>query len=1353
MVKKLLKTFYVLLVLLALLCIPLACGNPQDEVKNYDVFLPNVTGGSITADVSNIKEGGSVELTISPEKYYELSSLKVNGEEVSVVNNKALIENITEDLNVTASFIGAIVNVSLNVNGEVVGSITPRFAELYGNFPDINIPSDCEFVGWYTEENGAGKLIDSISTVENGEAHVLYAYFTTALLTVEVGSVSERLVHLPGSDAESTAVEVSVFNKDTNVTNDVEIELVSSNTNLIIVDGLTLKISDGADGLAEITVKVNGVEYNKINVYAIDYAGLGYKAIANLGDFKTIDGTSKYVLINDIEVNGWLSKSDYTPLIDTLAAGAVIDGNGHSVVNAKLAGGWNRSWIGYVNGTVKNLSFVNLTCADSNAFSTGLFGFLNDGGLLENIFVDAVIPCDGSIDAANKSGGVLIGTLTGGTIKNVILNANVNKGVSLEGYGSFAGIVDANNNAKVYNSYAIINHTYLREVGNEYKYGSWENSIADNSGVSYNSVHSFINELKGNNGLDDTIWSFTDDNLLFNGEIVLKVEPEISVAIDDNYLFTKDDLNSKVNFTVYLYGEETEDYVITKYKSSDESIFTVDEDGYLTFIKDGTATLTILINDSCEVFTEITIKPDYYLITTVEEFLTLLPSDPGYNFKLGNNIDFNGQYLTGASNYTLLDNFSGVFDGDGYSIMNAVLPGSWAGHSLIGNLSGTFKNISFINLIGTNVCTNSAIISDNKGLIENVYVDFVIRTDGREYGFAGVIAGYAGIGEMRNCITNIRLADELEVAPTFYGSIVGRASNWHGQVINCYSIVHNTGVLDICAEEAADGIINQFKKAGSKQYQTYTQLKGEADVSMYDSSIWRFEDDKIIFGDNVVYTLQEDDYYVYLSTADDFVKQIQNNPSGKFRLAKDIDFNGKAITFEQNNIEFSGEIDGMGYIISNAVMNQNNIFTKNSGKISNIAFVNLTGPSNGEMAGLVKENTGVIDNVFIDFVINSDGQSYDYAGIVAADASSGTISSTIVNLNLADGLTNTPAFYGSLVGKFGENSVITNSYAITNAIDIVDVAVMETSTGLIDLIKDNSCNQYSVYSDITKSGEDYSTFNDNWEFTNAQIRFNDNIVVIDVTQDEYIYISTIEDWYTLIPANPDGKYKLSNDIDFNGAWITNGAHATLTSKFTGELDGCGYALRNGKMPGGWAGHAIFDYNEGYIHNIAFINIIGHTLTTQNALININRGIIENLYVDFVLTTSTYTSTYNGVVATFADNQLSKDKPSEIRNCIVNVRLGDGQTLPPNQGSIVGKAGGWTGYVKNCYAIINDTGIENVCFDSNGTVAASTCSTSAQFETYSLLKANADLSGYDTSIWTFTDTTISFFGNIVYTVEE
>ena len=92
----------------------------------------------------------------------------------------------------------------------------------------------------------------------------------------------------------------------------------------------------------------------------------------------------------------------------------------------------------------------------------------------------------------------------------------------------------------------------------------------------------------------------------------------------------------------------------------------------------------------------------------------------------------------------LVNVFSGELDGQGYAIMNMKLPGGWAGHAMFTSNTGTIRNIAFINIIGTKVNTHSGIIGDNKGLIENIYVDYEFNSNGTNYGFGGSLLGYSG---------------------------------------------------------------------------------------------------------------------------------------------------------------------------------------------------------------------------------------------------------------------------------------------------------------------------------------------------------------------------------------------------------------------------------------------------------------------------------------------------------------------------------------------------------------------------------------------------------------------------------
>jgi hypothetical protein len=174
--------------------------------------------------------------------------------------------------------------------------------------------------------------------VNNGKSHFLYAYYNVSKLNVSVNGFVDRLVHLPGEESQTALLEVTVLDDIVDVTNNVNITVESSDSSVVVVDGLTLKIADNADGVATIKILIDGVEYEKFNVTAIDYDGLGYKTVSTKAEFLAMQGTEKYVLINDIKIDGWLAKADYTPLINKLEEDAVIDGNCHFVTGGKLPG-------------------------------------------------------------------------------------------------------------------------------------------------------------------------------------------------------------------------------------------------------------------------------------------------------------------------------------------------------------------------------------------------------------------------------------------------------------------------------------------------------------------------------------------------------------------------------------------------------------------------------------------------------------------------------------------------------------------------------------------------------------------------------------------------------------------------------------------------------------------------------------------------------------------------------------------------------------------------------------------------------------------------------------------------------
>ena len=1379
--------------------------------ETYDVQIGNIENGSVTASATTVEKGASVTLNVSPDEYYELEYLKVNDSEVEVTNNEAVIENVTEDLVVSASFIGVEVTVSFRAYTETA-DIKVRYGAKYGTLPEANVQPGYEFAGWYTEQDGNGVKVTADTIVSNGNNHTLHAHQTLKTLEVNVTGMVNKLVHLPGSDAETATLSVSILDDGKDITSDVQYEIESSDSSLVVVDDQTLRMVQGASGTAVIRVKVNGLVYKEYLIDVVDYVGLGYIGVSTKEEFLAMNGDNKYLLLNDIDLeDAWLANTEtWNPLILELGTNGVIDGNGHVVKNARMASGWNKGWIGKLYGTVKNIVFLNITGPDNFPYGTGLIG-TGEGGTIENVYLQIKLIKDGDPTDLYTKGGTLVGTLNKITVKDCVVDVLVKDGLSIYNHGAIAGLASSWD-ASLTNVYAIVHHAGIDACAGEVAEGVWAYNVKENSVATFDSVHAFIAAMNEMN-LFDGNWVFDEDGVTVFGNKVLTTEEALTASIQDNMSFGFSEESCYIDFAVYRYGELSTDYSAT-YTSSNEEVFTTTVDGAIIFTGLGTATLTIVVEEQITLTCEITIEDDsepvdeYTYISTAEEWRTLISANPSGKFKLTADIDLAGGWVSPNGESKLCDTFSGELDGQGYVVKNGWMPSGWLQSSAFGVNTGTIKNIGFVNIHGGNLCTDTALVQENSGLIENVFVDWIIETNGEEYGFAGVIAGYSGSGTIKNSIVVLSLGEGLTTAPSFYGSIVGNANMWVSKLENCYAIANGTGVLDIAAKEAAEGVKDYIKSEGNtRQFETYTALKADADLSGYDANIWAFTETTISFGGVVVYEehvhefgtdwvydethhwhecacgsfdekvahsggeateteqavcevcgqpygkLKEPvDEYTHITTVEEWLTLIPANPAGKFKLDADLDFENGFITGKDAAYlatEFTGELDGQGYKILNAKLPGgwagHGMFSYNKGTIKNIAFINLLGSKVTTNVGIVATNKGIIENLYVDYVVQT-GTHGDYNGTIASIADNGSeIRNCIVNVRFADGAT-LPPNQGSIVGKAGGwTGYVKNSYAIINDTGITGVYFNEAASGVAASTCSTSA-QFETYQ-LLKAGADLSGYETNvWTFTDTTISFFGNVVYeVELEPvDEYTHITTVEEWLTLIPANPAGKFKLDADLDFENGFITGKDAAYLATEFTGELDGQGYKILNAKLPGGWAGHGMFSYNKGTIKNIAFINLLGSKVTTNVGIVATNKGIIENLYVDYVVQTGTH-GDYNGTIASIADNG------SEIRNCIVNVRFADGATLPPNQGSIIGKAGGWTGYVRNCYAIVNGTGITGINFNEAASgVAASTCTTSAQFETYADLKVGADVSMYDTNVWTFTDTTISFFGNVVYT---
>ena len=234
-------------------------------------------------------------------------------------------------------------------------SLDATYAQAIGQLP-VPTKEGHLFVNWTDEE---GNVVNA-NTVYNYTKDIT---LTANYATVEINQGNARLVNYPNQEAQTLTVAPVVMYKGQDVTANYDFVLTTSNPEAVVVNGLTIQAATGSDNYtSKVSVCIGNIVYAEFDVTTMDYVGLGYQTVANLEEFKAMTGTGKYLLTADIDFNnGWLCDDvNWVPSINVLEAGAVIDGNGYSVKNAFLPGGWNKGWIGVVEGSVRNLSFINI---------------------------------------------------------------------------------------------------------------------------------------------------------------------------------------------------------------------------------------------------------------------------------------------------------------------------------------------------------------------------------------------------------------------------------------------------------------------------------------------------------------------------------------------------------------------------------------------------------------------------------------------------------------------------------------------------------------------------------------------------------------------------------------------------------------------------------------------------------------------------------------------------------------------------------------------------------------------------------------------------------------------------------
>ncbi len=238
-----------------------------------------------------------------------------------------------------------------------------------------------------------------------------------------------------------------------------------------------------------------------------------------------------------------------------------------------------------------------------------------------------------------------------------------------------------------------------------------------------------------------------------------------------------------------------------------------------------------------------------------------------------------------------------------------------------------------------------------------------------------------------------------------------------------------------------------------------------------------------------------------------FAKIVAKNSGRYIILTEDLDWSGEGSanlfgdTYgEYTDVDaikkFSGVLDGQGHMITGFRLghsgenNDSVMFIKNTGTIKNIGFMFTQVTANGAQTGLVYENTGTISNVFAEATVNARSWAH---GILAG-INTGNIRNCITLVNEAS-----TAEGNHLAGILGSyrGGRITSCYSVGNGHTTTNKAFTEAFNGLPTPGYKHYSNNNGLLNAIKAFGTGWSK---SWAVTEEGITFGGKLVVIPVCE-------------------------------------------------------------------------------------------------------------------------------------------------------------------------------------------------------------------------------------------------------------
>ena len=393
-----------------------------------------------------------------------------------------------------------------------------------------------------------------------------------------------------------------------------------------------------------------------------------------------------------------------------------------------------------------------------------------------------------------------------------------------------------------------------------------------------------------------------------------------------------------------------------------------------------------------------------------------------------------------------MDSFSGILDGNGFSIKNITLYNSNAEWyekiSMFDSFSGTLKDIGFVNIncspTKSGYC-NGIICRNFSGVAQNVYLKAknsktYYQYNGHQYGalFGAVEDGAV----VRDCIIDYSTTRNSNTVSTFgyiAGTIKGRVKINNILIVKEPNVVNESGVL--IANFEADAEINGVKcstptDATDLIYNSITDedhIKNDA-VTMFGSS------------SVVVNVLTTSMSVITVSSVVELYAAITSNSNANIALDCDIDCSD--YTWTMIATRFTGTIDGAYHSIKNLTITGGTedghvrigMFKEYFGTLRNISFDNAKINVYGCMiCGLIASTfEGKANNVKVDVeFVRMDGYKDDMHRAGAMFGETGTYA-TIKNCFIK---AVTPETYkiGYVAGRLSINVAMENIVVVKNA--------------------------------------------------------------------------------------------------------------------------------------------------------------------------------------------------------------------------------------------------------------------------------------------------------------------------------